>query len=91
VELPGSGEYKYFGVSKDLPGVRELFFREAPQPPRRNRTDLYKNVDYEYYGFIKGDAKEFLENEEDYEAFERQKAVDEWIVENTENLKINIK
>jgi hypothetical protein len=52
---------------------------------------MYKNVDYEYYGFIKGDAKEFLENEEDYEAFERQKAVDEWILQNTENLKINIK
>lgn len=70
VELPGSGEYKYFGAAKDLPGVRELFFREAPIPPRRNRADLFKNIDYEYYGFLKGDNEEFLENELEYENYE---------------------
>ena len=40
-ELPGSGGYKYFGAAKELPGVRELFQAEAPEPPRRTRGDMY--------------------------------------------------
>jgi pre-mRNA-splicing factor ISY1 len=50
-ELPGSGGYKYWGAAKDLPGVRDLFVKEAPNAPRKSRADLYKNIDYEYYGF----------------------------------------
>lgn len=89
VEQPGSGEYKYFGAAKDLPGVRDLFFREAPQPPKRHRKDLYRFVDYEYYGFIyKGEflGKEFEENEEEYELYERKKEVDSWIEKNKQLL-----
>jgi pre-mRNA-splicing factor ISY1 len=50
-EIPGSGGYKYWGAAKDLPGVRELFAKEIPNAPRKSRTDLYKNVNFEYYGF----------------------------------------
>ncbi len=34
--LPGSGGYFYFGAAKDLPGVRELFQKQAPAPPKKN-------------------------------------------------------
>jgi len=50
-EIPGSGGYKYWGAAKDLPGVRELFAKEIPNAPRKSRTDLYKNVNFVYYGF----------------------------------------
>lgn len=66
IELPGSGGYKYFGAAKDLPGVRELFYREPPAPPKRNLTELFKMVDYEYYGNEEDDL-EILEAEKAYE------------------------
>ena len=50
VDLPGSGGYKYFGAAKDLPGVRELFFKEVPYEPKKSRSELYKNIAYSYYG-----------------------------------------
>lgn len=46
LELPGADGYKYFGAAKNLPKVRELFQREAPQPPKVSRGDLYKRVTY---------------------------------------------
>lgn len=51
VELPGGGGYKYFGCAKDLPGVRELFQKPAPYEPKKSRTELYKVVNFEYYGY----------------------------------------
>jgi pre-mRNA-splicing factor ISY1 len=54
LEIPGSeieGGYKYFGAAKNLPKVRELFEREAPAPPKVNRTELYKRVTYQYLGY----------------------------------------
>ena len=33
IELPGAEGYKYFGAAKNLPKVRELFQKEAPQAP----------------------------------------------------------
>lgn len=51
-ELSGSGGYKYWGAAKDLPGVRELFAKEIPNAPKKSRADLYKNINFEYYGFL---------------------------------------
>ncbi|CDH52428.1 pre-mrna-splicing factor isy1 homolog [Lichtheimia corymbifera JMRC:FSU:9682] len=51
-EVPGNRGYKYFGRARDLPGVRELFEMETQQEPvSRSRTELYKNVDADYYGY----------------------------------------
>lgn len=50
-ELHGFGGYKYWGAAKDLPGVRELFAKEVPNAPKKSRTDMYKNINFEYYGF----------------------------------------
>ena len=56
-ELPGSGGYRYWGAAKDLPGVRELFAKEIPHAPKKSRVDLYKNINFEYYGFNKDDEE----------------------------------
>jgi pre-mRNA-splicing factor ISY1 len=62
-ELPGSGGYKYWGAAKDLPGVRELFAKQIPNAPRKNRVDLYRNIDYDYYGGECDDILSKLEQE----------------------------
>jgi pre-mRNA-splicing factor ISY1 len=49
MELPGSGGYRYFGAAKDLPGVRELFFKEAPAAPEKNLKELLKTLDANYF------------------------------------------
>ena len=45
------GGYKYFGAAKQLPGVRELFEKEAPRQIRRTRHQMYRHIDADYYGF----------------------------------------
>lgn len=50
IELPGSGGYKYFGAAKDLPGVRDLFYRDPPSAPKLSVAEVYKKIDYGYYG-----------------------------------------
>lgn len=62
-ELPGSGGYKYFGAAKDLPGVRELFQAEAPEPPRRTRGEMYKHVTPDYYGYRDEDDGQLVRKE----------------------------
>ena len=53
--LPGVPNYKYYGAAKDLPGVRELFAEEQEffetQRSKRHKTDLYKDITPDYYGF----------------------------------------
>lgn len=51
-EATGKGAgYRYFGAAKQLPGVRELFEKEAPVQARRNRAQMYRGIDPDYYGF----------------------------------------
>eukprot|EP00750_Incisomonas_marina_P032914 INCI9414.2.p2 GENE.INCI9414.2~~INCI9414.2.p2 ORF type:complete len:298 (+),score=75.84 INCI9414.2:173-1066(+) len=50
-QVSGGGGYLYFGATKNLPGVRELFEKEAPQKKRRNRHEIYKNINSDYYGY----------------------------------------
>eukprot|EP00877_Chromochloris_zofingiensis_P010351 jgi/Chrzof1/556/Cz01g20100.t1 len=45
------GGYRYFGAAKNLPGVKELFEKEAPKPMRRTRYQMHKSIDPDYYGF----------------------------------------
>jgi hypothetical protein len=46
----GSG-YRYFGAAKQLPGVKELFEKQAPRTVRRTRHQMNKAIDADYYGF----------------------------------------
>lgn len=90
VELPGSGGYKYFGPAKDLPGVRELFYREPPVAPKRNLNDLHKQINYEYYGLMRDGNDELKPREDALSNKERKEEVQKWIEENQEMLENSI-
>ena len=90
VELPGSGGYKYFGAAKDLPGVRELFYRESMPTTRRNIKDLQAQINYEYYGLMR-DGNDYLKEFEDEQSNEdRDQAVRDYIEANREKLSTSI-
>lgn len=73
VELPGADGYRYFGAAKNLPKVRELFNKEAPEPPKVNRHELYKWVTYNYLGY--SDDSELIKHEKAYEIKLQEKAI----------------
>jgi len=56
-ELIGSGGYRYFGAAKDLPGVKELFAKEAAATvsTKRKRAEISKNITPAYYGICDED------------------------------------
>ncbi|KAG2181167.1 hypothetical protein INT43_008749 [Umbelopsis isabellina] len=72
-EVPGNRGYKYFGRAKDLPGVRELFEQEAPEPTKKTRQDLYRNVDADYYGYRDEEDGALIEYEAEREKELREK------------------
>jgi pre-mRNA-splicing factor ISY1 len=85
-ELPGAGGYKYWGAARDLPGVRELFAKEAPNPPKKSRADLYKNINFEYYGFKDEDDGMLLIYEKEAE----KKLIDDYNQEIKESLLVEV-
>uniref|UniRef100_A0A7S3N955 Pre-mRNA-splicing factor ISY1 n=1 Tax=Euplotes harpa TaxID=151035 RepID=A0A7S3N955_9SPIT len=71
-------EYRYYGVAKDLPKVRELEENDKPQAPVRNYEDLTRKVGYEYFGYNDQDSEELLAKEQALEAELRGKAIEEY-------------
>ncbi|ORX46978.1 Isy1-like splicing factor [Hesseltinella vesiculosa] len=67
-EVPGVRGYKYFGRARDLPGVRELFEQDATGPTARSKTELYKNIDADYFGYRDEEDGVLLESEKEHEA-----------------------
>lgn len=75
-ELPGIPGYRYYGAAKELPGVRELFAEnkddQEERRKRRSRTDMFKHVTPDYYGYRDDDdgilAVKELEKEKDHRA-----------------------
>lgn len=49
--LTGPGGYRYFGAAKDLPGVKELFEKQAQKLQSRKRGDIFKHITPDYYGW----------------------------------------
>ena len=66
--IRGGGGYLYFGATKNLPGVRELFEKEAPKKKRRSRRQIFKNINSDYYGYRDEDDGALLEAEKAAEA-----------------------
>ena len=91
LELPGSGGYKYFGAAKDLPGVRELFQKEVPQAPTKNRVDLYKIITYDYYGHLEKENDYMIEQERSLEEKYEQEELNKWVEANAGLLKRRFK
>uniref|UniRef100_A0A3B3CVF5 Pre-mRNA-splicing factor ISY1 homolog n=1 Tax=Oryzias melastigma TaxID=30732 RepID=A0A3B3CVF5_ORYME len=83
-EVPGNRGYKYFGAARDLPGVRELFEKEAPAQ-RKTRGELMKDVDAEYYGYRDEDDGVLLPLEAQYEK-QVMEAVQKWRAEKESRL-----
>src|SRR5258708_5928621 len=79
-EVPGNRGYKYFGAAKDLPGVRELFERDPPAPPRKTRAELMRDVDTFYYGFRDDDDGVLIPLEQEAERKAVAKSITEWQV-----------
>jgi pre-mRNA-splicing factor ISY1 len=56
-EVPGGGKgYRYFGRARELPGVKELFERQAKPEDEKDkggerRAELRQRVDAGYYGY----------------------------------------
>lgn len=74
--LKGSGGYRYFGAAKDLPGVKELFAREAAKMTKRKRGDIYKYITPDYYGLRDEEDGVLLELEGEMAA-KKQKELEE--------------
>ena len=64
IGLKGSSGYRYFGAAKDLPGVKELFARNAVKLTKRKRGDVYKYITPDYYGLRDEEDGVLLEVEE---------------------------
>jgi pre-mRNA-splicing factor ISY1 len=68
VNLEGS-QYFYFGAAKDLPGVKELLEARVSESAKnkekkKQRENLYQNLDARYYGFRGQEDEESLRAEE---------------------------
>mmetsp|Transcript_13602 Transcript_13602/g.17175 ORF Transcript_13602/g.17175 Transcript_13602/m.17175 type:complete len:266 (+) Transcript_13602:167-964(+) len=64
IGLKGSSGYRYFGAAKELPGVKELFARNAVKLTKRKRGDVYKYITPDYYGLRDEEDGVLLELEE---------------------------
>lgn len=69
--LQGPGGYRYFGAAKDLPGVQELFEKQAQKVQNRKRGDILKHITPAYYGWRDEEDGVLLELET--EAFREHK------------------
>ena len=56
--------YRYYGVAKDLPGVKEHLEKEAKARTKVKRVDLHKNITPDYYGWRDEEDGVLLELEE---------------------------
>lgn len=75
--VPGKG-YRYYGAAKQLPGVKELLKKPAPERARRTRFELQKNIDADYYGYRDDDDGVLAELEAKAKPQLMQQAIDQW-------------
>lgn len=78
--VPGNRGYKYFGAAKDLPGVRELFQRDAPSQKKKTKGQLMRTVDADYYGYRDEDDGVLVPLERELEEKLLAEAEEEWKV-----------
>lgn len=63
--LQGPGGYRYFGAAKDLPGVQELFEKQAQKEQTRKRGDIMRHITPAYYGWRDEEDGVLLELEDE--------------------------
>lgn len=77
-EVPGNKGYKYFGATKDLPGVRDLFEQEPQKPARKTRAEMMKEIDADYYGYRDEDDGIIVPQELELEKKVMAEKIAEW-------------
>jgi len=77
-EVPGNRRYKYFGAAKDLPGVRELFEKPIADDHKKNRAELQRFIDADYYGYMDDDDGILIPLEQAEEQKAVARALEEW-------------
>jgi pre-mRNA-splicing factor ISY1 len=65
--------YRYFGAARTLPGVKQLFQKEAPRLLKKTRYNMYQNINSDYYG---------LRDEDDFTIASGEKVTDDKIIIN---------
>jgi len=77
-ELTWNKGYKYFGASKDLPGVRELFEPDPPKPLKKTRAEYMRYVDAHYFGYMDEEDGQVMPLEAEAEKRAREEAIDNY-------------
>jgi len=72
------GGYMYFGATKNLPGVRELFEKPKAKKKKRTRHEMYKSIDVDYYGYRDEDDGTILISEKEAESNAIRRSVETW-------------
>ena len=72
IEAPGG--YRYYGAAKNLPGVQELFEKQAQKKLSRKRGDILRHITPSYYGWRDEEDGVLLELEAEAFAEEQAKA-----------------
>ena len=72
------GGYRYFGAAKQLPGVKELFQKEAPRAVRRTRAQMIAHVNADYYGFRDEEDGVLVAEEAEAERVVKRRMEEEW-------------
>lgn len=71
--------YRYYGAAKNLPGVKELFERDAGVVQKKaTRGELQRRIDVDYYGFRDEDDGRLTVVEAEAEVVMRERAMEEW-------------
>jgi len=78
IEVEGMHGYRYFGAAKKLKGVRELLQQEEEEKKVVDRSEMYKNIDADYYGYRDDCDKELLKKEEEAAKRDREAAIKDW-------------
>jgi len=79
--------YKYFGASRNLPGIKELFTKKEEERAAKRRRFDYSIADAEYYGLKDDDSEHLQSLESEAEKKAVEKAVKTWEKENQIKLK----
>jgi pre-mRNA-splicing factor ISY1 len=76
--IVGPGGYVYFGAAKNLPGVRELLRSSARGGTHKDRKDLYRLIDTDYYGYRDDEDGALVPSESIAERQAIEAALEEW-------------
>jgi len=77
-EAAAYGGYRYFGEAKNLPGVRDMIEKPKFPTSKRNRGELYRGVDADYYGYRDDEDGLLEEQEGQSEQLILKKAKQDW-------------